>query len=495
MKREDWCNCIFEDLLHYEQPTRYIVDSTEYDSKFKTPVLTAGKTFIIGYTNEVNGIFDNLPVIIFDDFTTSSQFVNFPFKVKSSAMKILLPSTDLVNIKFLFFLMQATRIRNDTHKRYWISEYAKKSLLLPPLSEQRAIVAKIEQLFSDLDNGIADLKKAREQLKIYRQAVLKKAFSGELTREWREKQTDLPTAEELLTQIKEERRRYHEKQLEDWQASLKKWEADGQPGKKPPKPSALKDVNSTEKEDKIILNTLPTTWCWQKLGNITIVSGGLTKDSKRNCISQQKPFLRVANVYFNQLLLDEIHSIGIKDSEIDRVLLKKNDLLIVEGNGSATQIGRVAIWGGEIKDCIHQNHLIKARPFKIAIAKYLLNFLCSKQGRDFIVSEASSTSGLYTLNLSKIANLKIPFCSFKEQNQIVQEIESRLSVCDKVEQIISESLEKAEALRQSILKKAFEGRLLSDAELEACRREKDYEPASELLKKIKAEKLRNREKK
>jgi len=177
--REDWIECSFEDLLDYVQPTKYIVESTKYSDDYKTPVLTAGKSFIKGYTNETEGIFDNLPTIIFDDFTTATQFVNFKFKVKSSAMKILVPTSKLVNMIFAYYYMQVHQVRNDTHKRYWISVYAKMKILLPSLAEQNAIVAKIEELFSSLDNGIADLKKAQDQLKIYRQAVLKKAFEGE----------------------------------------------------------------------------------------------------------------------------------------------------------------------------------------------------------------------------------------------------------------------------------------------------------------------------
>jgi type I restriction enzyme S subunit len=196
MIREDWVECSFEDLLNYEQPTKYIVDSTKYNDQFNTPVLTAGKSFIKGYTNETGGVFKNLPTIIFDDFTTASQFVNFKFKVKSSAMKILVPTSSLVNMKFTFYYMKVNQVRNDTHKRYWISVYSKKKILLPSLPEQRAIVAQIEELFSSLDSGISDLNKAMAQLKIYRQAVLKKAFSGELTKEWRAKQKKLPSASE-----------------------------------------------------------------------------------------------------------------------------------------------------------------------------------------------------------------------------------------------------------------------------------------------------------
>ena len=114
--REDWTECCFEDLLDYEQPTKYIVNSTDYNDAYEMPVLTAGKSFIKGYTNETEGIFENLPTIIFDDFTTASQYVDFKFKVKSSAMKILVPTSKLVNMKFTFYAMQVNQIRNDTHK-------------------------------------------------------------------------------------------------------------------------------------------------------------------------------------------------------------------------------------------------------------------------------------------------------------------------------------------------------------------------------------------
>lgn len=133
-----------EDVLDYEQPTEYIVESEEYDDSYKTPVLTAGKSFILGYTNEEKGIFASpLPVIIFDDFTTATKFVDFPFKVKSSAMKIL-KAKENANITFLYYLMQHIQFDSSDHKRYWISQYSKIEIPLPPLSFQEEIVAEIE---------------------------------------------------------------------------------------------------------------------------------------------------------------------------------------------------------------------------------------------------------------------------------------------------------------------------------------------------------------
>ncbi len=134
------------DVLDYEQPTNYIVQSIDYKDEYQTPVLTAGKTFILGYTNEENGIFpkEKLPVIIFDDFTTANKIVDFQFKVKSSAMKILLAKKDLINIKYAFYSLQKIEFNASTHKRFWISEYSKIKIPLPPLEIQEQIVAELD---------------------------------------------------------------------------------------------------------------------------------------------------------------------------------------------------------------------------------------------------------------------------------------------------------------------------------------------------------------
>ena len=148
---ERWKYKQLKDVLDYEQPQKYIVESTEYSDDYTTPVLTAGKSFIIGHTNERSGICTNVPVIIFDDFTTDSKFVDFPFKVKSSAMKILHPKGD-INLKYLAYFMSITRLVGTTHKRYWISEYSKIKVPVPPKEEQDKIVFLIEKLYSLLDS-------------------------------------------------------------------------------------------------------------------------------------------------------------------------------------------------------------------------------------------------------------------------------------------------------------------------------------------------------
>ena len=141
-----------ETLLSYEQPTQYIVNDTNYKSTYKTPVLTAGKSFILGYTNEEDNIFTDLPVIIFDDFTTECKYVDFPFKVKSSAMKILRINTELILPEYAYYLMQTTEVDHDNHQRYWISVFSQEEVGLPPMEEQKRIITAVDNCLNLLDN-------------------------------------------------------------------------------------------------------------------------------------------------------------------------------------------------------------------------------------------------------------------------------------------------------------------------------------------------------
>jgi type I restriction enzyme, S subunit len=441
--REDWVECSFEDLLDYEQPTKYIVRSIKYNNEFKIPVLTAGKSFIKGFTNEKNGIFDKLPTIIFDDFTTASQFVDFKFKVKSSAMKILIPTSKLVNMKFVFYCMQVNKIRSDTHKRYWISTFAKKKFLLPPLVLQNTILTKIENLFTSLDKGIADLKKVQEQLKIYRQAVLEKAFEGKLS-------------ELGFVGLKDDRMTENEKILQS------------------------NNPNS---------NNLPTGWKWMKLGEV-IEQPKYGTSKKCTYKNSGIGVLRIPNIVNGIIDATDLKYADFSKEEIETYALKDGDILTIRSNGSVDIVGKCALISKNDEGFLFAGYLIRLRPNqKIITPKYLLHILGSHNLRVQVELKAKSTSGVNNINSGEIQSLQISLpTSLNVQKKIIQQIESRLSVCDKLEQSITESLEKAEALRQSILKKAFEGKLLTEAEIEKCKQEADYEPASVLLERIKKEK-------
>ena len=148
-----------DDVLKYEQPTKYIVETENYDDSYNTPVLTAGKSFLLGYTNEEKGVFNEVPVIIFDDFTTSFHFVDFPFKVKSSALKILKAVKDKADIKYLYYKMQTIKFEAEQHKRYWISKYSQIEIPLPPLATQQRIAAILDQADDIIQNNRAIVQK------------------------------------------------------------------------------------------------------------------------------------------------------------------------------------------------------------------------------------------------------------------------------------------------------------------------------------------------
>ena len=330
------------------------------------------------------------------------------------------------------------------------------SVNIPPLEAQQAIVNKIESLFDEIDEGIGRLKTVAQQIQQYRQSLLKNAFNGELTKEWRSKHADtLPSENELLAQIQTTREQHHAQQLADWQTAVSQWEQNGKEGKKPSKPKAPTQAVKFEEN----FADLPRGWFNFSLDMLAEISGGLTKNAKRGSFKEKVPYLRVANVYANELKLDEIATIGIQENEKARTLLQTNDLLIVEGNGSIEQIGRVAIWNNTINPCYHQNHLIKARCYPFVLPKFALYFLISPMGRERIINIASSTTGLHTLSLTKVANLIIPVCSLAEQTQIVAILESKLTACDQLADELAKQLKQAELLKQAVLKAAFQGEL------------------------------------
>ena len=188
----------------------------------------------------------------------------------------------------------------------------------------------------------------------------------------------------------------------------------------------------------------------------------------------------MANVYADKVITDNVYEIGVTAEEAKKVALEVGDLLIVEGNGSIEQVGRVAVWDGEIPVCGHQNHLIRVRLATKSAPRYFLQFLLSPQGRDLIVKEASSTSGLHTLSISKVSNLIVPVTSSAEETAVVVEIEEKLSRIDRALEEVDTQLAKSKALRQSLLKRAFSGQLVAQ--------DPSDEPASVLLDRIKAEK-------
>lgn len=367
-----------------------------------------------------------------------------------------------------------------------LNDKSAKNLFVPiaPILVQRQIVSKIEELFSDLDKGIADLKKAQDQLKVYRQAVLKKAFEGELTKEWREQQQDLPTADELLEQIKEERQKHYKQQLENWKQAVNAWEENGKEGKKPGKPKAIKSVEQFTPTEIKNMDELPNKWNWVRLGNVFQVFVGSTPSRSKTEYWENGKINWVSSgeVTFSSIFetREKITNEGLNNASTS-IHPVGTVMLAMIGEGKTR--GQAGIL--EIEACHNQN-TAAIRVSEIGfLPKFLFHYLFLKYERNRSVGSGNNQKAL---NQGRIMDFDYPLCSVEEQHQIVQEIKSRLSVCDKVKESITESLEKSKALRQSILKKAFEGSLLSSAEIEQCKQAPDYQPASVLLAKIKAEK-------
>jgi type I restriction enzyme S subunit len=169
-----WGSVRLRDLLSYQRPDQYIVRDTGYSERGDIPVLTANKSFILGYTPEDFGICRDLPVIVFDDFTTDSKYVDFPFKVKSSAIKLLGPKHDRVDLRFVFDRMQLIHFPLGDHKRYYISEYQNLELAAPDHEEQKVIAA----VLSDMDAEIEALEKRLAKTRAIKQGMMQELLTG-----------------------------------------------------------------------------------------------------------------------------------------------------------------------------------------------------------------------------------------------------------------------------------------------------------------------------
>ena len=422
------------------------------------------------------------------------------FCLLGSVILIKLHST--VSNKFISYVIKSAEIQTQltglcgstAQQAIYLRDIKKIYVPLPPLPEQRAIVSKIEQLFSDLDNGIENFKKAQEQLKIYRQAVLKKAFEGELTKKWREEQTDLPSADDLLQLIKGEREKYYQIQLDEWKTAVKDGEDGGKEGKKTGKPKKSKELPPLTDKELGELMELPDNWCWTHLGDLTDLSAGHAFKKSEYSKDGIKLF-QIANVTFGKTNWDKIEYLPKSYMEKwPKLVLKEGDILLALNRPLLQRKLKICRLGKKDLPAILYQRVGRFDFYFSGMENYILNFM---QGIFFISAFEKELQGVNIpfINKDKLLSKHVPICSIQEQHQIVQEIETRLSICDNMEKTIAESLQKAESLRQSILKKAFEGKLLNEKELEEVRNAPDWEPAEKLLERIKAEKTNTKAKK
>ena len=357
----------------------------------------------------------------------------------NQAVCAIFPPPDL-DTKFLFWFLRFKRSELIAQAvggaQPNISQGIVRDLEIPllPLDQQKRIVAEIEKQFSRLDEAVANLKRVKANLKRYKAAVLKAAVEGRLV----ETEAEIARREgrsyeagaQLLQRILELRR-------SQWQ------------GKGKYKEPAVPDTTD--------LPELPEGWVWVRLDAIAALKGGITVDSKRqNPTARSVPYLRVANVQRGYLDLSEVKTINAPASDIEALRLQHGDILFNEG-GDRDKLGRGWIWEGQLADCIHQNHVFRARLISTDISTKLVSWWGNSFGKDYFQREGKQTTNLASINLTKLSAFPVPILPTTEQHRIVSDVERRLSILRETEAQVDAYLQRAERMRQSLLASFFLG--------------------------------------
>ena len=358
-------------------------------------------------------------------------------------------------------------------------DYLTITIPVPPSSEQFRIVAKIEELCSELDKGIESLKKARAQLATYRQAVLKHAFEGKLTAQWREENKDRQeTPEQLLARLKQQLETRYEQQFRDWRTAITAWDERGRRGGKPRTPKRRPADTGLSRDVLSTLPNLPDSWAWGKLAWMTcsVEYGTAAKSAPTG----EVPVLRMGNIRGGRFDWSDLVYTSDHD-EVAKYLLHDGDVLFNRTN-SPELVGKTAIYKGS-GPAIFAGYLIRINHIlSIVDGQYLNLFLNSRIARHYGNSVKTDGVNQSNINGAKLLNYPFPYCSIEEQRKLVNTLDRVLSVVDKMENEIAGQLDSADALRQAILKRAFLGQLVPQ--------DPSDEPASILVARIRAERER-----
>ena len=393
---------------------------------------------------------------------------------------LILPEYGLFFLSFqlqrLKFEGRGTTISGITKKQLKDTEFP-----LAPYQEQHRIVAKIEELFSKLDKGIESLKAARTKLDVYRLSMLKHAFEGKFTAQWREEnKAKLETPKQLLSRVDQVREARYEQQLQEWKASVKDWEEGGKSGKSPARPKKQEDIPHLSLTETETLPPLPIGWSYLRLG---LVIDEPRYGSSKKCGYDYKGtgVLRIPNVVRGAVDTSDLKGAYFEEYEKCAYRLRSGDILVIRSNGSVSIVGRCALISKAEEQYLYAGYLIRLRSnLTLLHPEYLVALLSSHQLRTQIEHKAKSTSGVNNINSGEIQSLIVPLCSISEQEVVVERLSASLSSIDAIKDEIDSQLLKIAALRQSILKKAFSGQLVPQ--------DPDDEPASVLLERIKEEK-------
>ena len=363
------------------------IKQKDYLQEGKFPVVDQGQEMIGGYFNDEKLVVPTEPpYIVFGDHTKVKKYVNFKFIAGADGVKVLKPLS-IYDPKFFFYLIHTVKIPDKGYARHF-QFLEKEQIPVPPLPEQQAIVAKIEELLSDLENGKQQLQTAQQQLKVYRQSLLKWAFEGKLTN---------------------------------------------------------KNVKAGE---------LPKGWKWVKVSEISnVVRGGSPRPAgDPKYYDGTIPFLKVRDITKDSGTYLTTFEYTIKEAGLHKTRQIKPNTLLLSNSGATLGVPKICMIDATMNDGIAAFLDLDARS-----NLYLYYFWLSKTKE---LRNINMGAAQPNLNTDIIKNYLVPYCSLDEQQLIVDELEAKLTVCDKIEETISQSLQQAETLRQSILKKAFEGKLV-----------------------------------
>ncbi|MFZ3502182.1 restriction endonuclease subunit S [Vibrio harveyi] len=423
-----------------------------------------GKTAIVKNTQQtlIHGI--NLLLIRLSD-NVSSEFVNYQFKY--------------LRYKGLFIAHAQRAVNQSSINQKKLKNF---DFVLPPLNEQQRIVEKIEELFSELDSGIKSLTKTKQQMAVYRQALLKQAFEGKLTAQWREDNPDkLESPDDILERLKLEREEHYQQKIDEWKVAVNKWEQDGSQGKKPSKPRKTAGAALISETEVSRLPNLPVAWRYLRFGEFIydINAGKSFKCDEREPSSNEIGVAKVSAVSWGEY--DESESKTCTDASKvnEEYFIKSNDFILSRAN-TIELVGACVIVKNTSKNIMLSDKTLRLNCLGNN-DHYFLQYLRSWTGRKEIMERSTGNQdSMRNIGQDRIKSICIPVCSQYEMEEITTILESKLSILDKQIEDINVNIKKAELLRQSILKKAFSGQLVSQ--------DPEDEAASELLKKIAIEK-------
>ena len=349
---------------------------------------------------------------------------------------------------------------------------------IAPTAEQARIVTKIEHLFSELDKGIENLKAARAKLDVYRQAVLKHAFEGKLTAQWREENKDkIEKPEQLLDRIKQEQKIRYEQQLQEWRTAAREWEESNKSDKRPQRPKKPHEIEALG-SDSDEFPALPEGWRWFSLsaiaGNIQIGPFGSLLH-KVDYLVGGTPLVNPSHICNQRIEPDRNLTVSAqKLRQLNKYVLHKNDIVI----GRRGQMGRCAVVTEAESGWVCGTGSLFVRLLFSMNSRFYSWVLGSQRVKDFLSASSIGTT-MQNLNERILHHVPVPVCSRHEQDETVREIERQYSMLDLVEAVIDSEITKSTALRQSILKQAFSGQLVAQ--------DPNDEPASVLLERIRVE--------